>query len=121
MEHPTTPTTFTDAEQFLSLVRFDEAGLVPVIAQCHETSKIFMMAYADRAALLKTIETKYAHYYSRSRKSLWKKGETSGHLQIVTEILLDCDGDCVLIKIKQIGEIACHTKNSSCFFSSFVL
>ncbi len=95
---------------------FDENGLVPTIAQDAVTNEILMVAWMDRAAFERTLETGKACYYSRSRKSAWMKGESSGHLQIVREIRIDCDGDVVLLKIDQIGGIACHTGRRSCFF-----
>ena len=89
--------------------------LVPVIAQEHSTGKILMQAYANQLALERTVETGYAHYWSRSRQKLWKKGEESGHLQRVHEILVDCDGDALIYSVDQVGP-ACHTGEMSCFF-----
>lgn len=93
-------------------------GLVPVIAQEASSGKILMMAYADRRALSITLKTRYAHYYSRSRKKLWKKGEESGHLQRVKRVLVDCDGDTLLYVVDQTGP-ACHTGNKTCFFRQY--
>ncbi len=93
----------------------DAAGLVPCIAQDAATQEVLMLAYMNGESFALTLETGYAHYYSRSRRSLWKKGETSGHLQKVTEILADCDRDTLLIKVDQTGP-ACHTGSRSCFF-----
>ena len=93
-------------------------GLVPVIAQDASSGKVLMMAYADRQALSKTLKTRYAHYYSRSRKELWKKGEESGHLQRVKKVLIDCDGDTLLYVVDQVGP-ACHTGNETCFFRRY--
>ena len=90
-------------------------GLIPVIVQDTESKDILMFAYATREAVEKTVETGYAHYYSRSRKELWKKGETSGNLQEVKEIWVDCDEDTLLYKVKAHGP-ACHTGNRTCFF-----
>lgn len=90
-------------------------GLIPAVAQDAETGEILMLAYMNQEAWLKTLETGRATYYSRSRNSLWVKGETSGHFQVVKEILIDCDGDAVVLKIEQIGGIACHTGSRSCF------
>ncbi|WP_457681455.1 phosphoribosyl-AMP cyclohydrolase [Thermovibrio sp.] len=90
-------------------------GLVPVIVQDANTKEVLMLAYANREALEKTLETGYAHYYSRSRKKLWKKGETSGNLQKVKKVLVDCDGDTLLYLVEQKG-VACHTGNYTCFF-----
>jgi phosphoribosyl-AMP cyclohydrolase len=91
-------------------------GLVPAIAQDYETNEILMQAYMDKEAWRLTLETGIAHYHSRSRNTLWKKGETSGHIQIVKEIRVDCDNDCVLLRIIQKGGVACHTGNRSCFY-----
>lgn len=91
-------------------------GLIPVIAQDYKTGEVLMQAFMNKEAWKKTLETQIAHYYSRSRNKLWKKGESSGNIQIIKEIRVDCDADCVLIKIEQIGEAACHTGYRSCFF-----
>lgn len=90
-------------------------GLIPVVVQDLDTKVVLMQAYANEEALKLTIETGYAHYFSRSRKSIWKKGETSGNMQKIVKILVDCDGDCLLYLIKQSG-VACHTGEYSCFF-----
>lgn len=95
---------------------FDANGLVPAIAQDAVTHEILMVAWMDRAAFLRTLETGKACYYSRSRKSAWMKGESSGHLQILREVRIDCDGDVVLLKVEQLGGIACHTGRRNCFF-----
>ena len=95
---------------------FDANGLVPAIAQDALTNEILMVAWMDRAAFLRTLETGKACYYSRSRKSAWMKGESSGHLQILREMRIDCDGDVVLLKVEQLGGIACHTGRRNCFF-----
>jgi len=92
------------------------SGLIPVIAQDASSGDILMMAYMNRDAFIKTIETGIVHYFSRSRNKLWKKGETSGNIQKVKEIRVDCDSDCLLIKIQQIGDAACHTGYKSCFY-----
>src|SRR5687768_16030392 len=99
---------------WLDELRFDSAGLVPVVTQERGTGEVLMLAYANREALQRTLETGEAHYYSRSRSSLWRKGETSGHLQRVDEVRLDCDGDAVLYRVRQTGP-ACHTLERSCF------
>lgn len=91
-------------------------GLIPVIVQDYRTNEVLMMAFMNREAWELTVKTGYAHYWSRSRDRLWKKGETSGNLQEVKEIRLDCDSDCVLIKVNQIGGAACHTGYRSCFY-----
>lgn len=92
-----------------------QSGLLPVIAQDENTGAVLMLAYANLEAVKKTQESGFAHYWSRSRKALWKKGENSGHLQKIVEVLVDCDGDTVLYKVKQSGA-ACHTGATSCFF-----
>lgn len=100
-------------------IKFDENGLVPVIAQDADTNAVLMLAYANQDAIDKTLETGYMHYYSRSRKCLWKKGETSGNVQEVVSITADCDTDAILAKVKQTGP-ACHTGSYSCFFNTMV-
>ncbi len=90
-------------------------GLIPVIAQDAETKEVLMFAFASREALDLTIATGFAHYYSRSRRRIWKKGEESGHVQRVRRILVDCDGDCLLYEVAQQGA-ACHTGHRNCFF-----
>ena len=92
-----------------------ENGLIQAIAQDYQTDEVLMCAYMNREAIEKTIETGHAHYWSRSRSKLWKKGESSGHLQIVHEIRIDCDMDALLLRIEQIGG-ACHTGFRSCFY-----
>ncbi len=101
---------------WLNKVNWSEEGLVPAIAQDAESGDILMMAWMNREALRQTAELGEAVYWSRSRKKLWHKGEESGHTQKVREIRLDCDEDVVLLKIEQIGGIACHTGRHSCFF-----
>ncbi len=91
-------------------------GLIPVIAQDAETGQVLMLAYMNEIAWQKTIETGKVHYWSRSRNKLWLKGETSGHVQEVREILVDCDLDTVVIKVKQLGGAACHKGYRSCFY-----
>ena len=102
---------------WLSAVRFGPDGLVPVVAQERRSGDVLMVAYADREALERTLATGLAHYFSRSRKTLWRKGETSGHEQRVAEIRLDCDGDTVLYRVEQSGP-ACHTGAHTCFSSA---
>ena len=97
----------------LSMIQFDAHGLVPVVVQ-EENNQVLMLAYMNREALEKTIETGAAWYYSRSRKKLWEKGETSGNVQCVQELSYDCDGDTLLLRVKQTG-VACHTGSYSCF------
>lgn len=97
-------------------LKFDGNGLICAIAQDYESGEVLMQAYMNREAFDKTLETGYAHYWSRSRRKLWKKGEESGHLQKVVGVYLDCDSDCVLLKVQQTGA-ACHTGNYTCFFT----
>lgn len=92
------------------------AGLLPAIAQDYQTGEILMLAYINELAWRKTLETGRAHYWSRSRNKIWLKGETSGHVQLVREILVDCDLDTVVFKIEQLGGAACHKGYRSCFF-----
>ena len=97
-------------------IRWDEHGLVPVIAQDYKTGKVLMFAWMNREALQLTDATKQAVYFSRSRNKLWRKGEESGHTQKVHEVRVDCDEDVVLLKVEQVGGIACHSGRNSCFF-----
>jgi phosphoribosyl-AMP cyclohydrolase len=96
-------------------IKFNEKDLVPVIAQDAETKEVLMLAYANEQAIRKTIETGYAHYWSRSRNCLWKKGETSGNTQRVLSIFIDCDGDALIYLVNQKGN-ACHTGKRTCFY-----
>jgi phosphoribosyl-AMP cyclohydrolase len=102
------------AMNWIKELRFKD-GLIPAITQDHKTGEVLMLAYMNKQALEKTVKTKKCHYYSRSREKLWLKGESSGHMQNVKEILIDCDMDCLLIKIEQIGG-ACHTGYRTCFY-----
>lgn len=101
---------------WLDKINWDKDGLVPVIAQEHKTGKVLMFAWMNREALRLTNATKQAVYWSRSRQKLWRKGESSGHVQHVHEIRLDCDEDVILIDVEQEGGIACHTGRHNCFF-----
>ncbi len=101
---------------WLDEVNWDANGLVPVIAQEHDTGDVVMFAWMNREALQLSADTQQAVYWSRSRNRLWRKGEESGHVQKIHEIRLDCDEDVVLLKIEQVGGIACHTGRHSCFF-----
>ena len=102
--------------RWLNEIKWDEHGLVPVIAQEASSGDVLMFAWMNREALQRTAETGEAIYWSRSRRKLWHKGEESGHVQKVNEIRLDCDGDAILLRIEQQGGIACHTGRESCFF-----
>ena len=105
---------------WLDNIKWDDKGLVPVIAQEKDSGDVLMFAWMNREALQKTAELKRAVYFSRSRKKLWFKGEESGHVQAVHEIRVDCDSDVILLRVTQRGHtpgIACHTGRHSCFFS----
>lgn len=93
-----------------------QGGLLPVIVQEHKSKIVLMLAYMNEEALAKTIETGFAYYYSRSRNRIWKKGESSGHVQLVRELRIDCDNDTILILVEQTGDAACHTGHRSCFY-----
>lgn len=105
------------ANKWLNEVKWDEQGLVPAIAQDAQTGEVLMFAWMNREALEKTAAIGQVVYWSRSRRKLWHKGEESGHFQKVVEIRTDCDNDVILIKIEQVGGIACHTGRKSCFFN----
>lgn len=104
---------------WLAEVKWTQDGLVPAIAQDASSGKILMMAWMNKEALRLTCEKKEAIYFSRSRNQLWHKGETSGHTQKVLEVRLDCDADVIVLKVEQIGGIACHTGRESCFYRVF--
>ncbi len=99
----------------LALVKFDDKGLVPAIAQQHDTGEVLMMAWMNEQALRATFDTGEVHYWSRSRGNLWHKGETSGQTQKLVDFRVDCDGDTLLLLVDQTG-VACHTGRRSCFF-----
>jgi phosphoribosyl-AMP cyclohydrolase len=101
---------------WLDQITWNDQGLVPAIAQDQDSHEILMVAWMNREALSLTVAEGRAVYWSRSRKKLWHKGEESGHVQIVSEIRLDCDSDVIILKIEQLGGIACHTGRRSCFF-----
>jgi phosphoribosyl-AMP cyclohydrolase len=101
---------------WLDAIRWTEDGLAPAIAQDAETGDILMMAWMNRESLRLTAEEGHAVYWSRSRGKLWRKGETSGHQQVIRDIRLDCDEDVILLKVEQKGGIACHTGRRSCFY-----
>jgi phosphoribosyl-AMP cyclohydrolase len=103
----------------LAAVRFDAAGLVPAIAQQHDTGEVLMMAWMNAESLRETLATGRVCYFSRSRAALWRKGETSGQIQHLRQLRLDCDGDAVLLLVDQTG-VACHTGRRSCFFRAVV-
>lgn len=104
---------------WLDAVRWDEDGLVPAIAQDHLTGRVLMVAWMNREALSLTVAEQRGIYWSRSRRRLWRKGEESGHVQVLKELCLDCDGDVVILQIEQLGGIACHTGRESCFYRRY--
>jgi phosphoribosyl-AMP cyclohydrolase len=97
-------------------LKYDDKGLIPAIVQDIKNNDVLMMAYMNRTSLEMTIKTGKTHFWSRSRQKYWMKGETSGNVQLVKEILYDCDEDTLLIKVEQSGSGACHTGNRTCFF-----
>ncbi len=101
---------------WIEALKFNDQGLIPAIAQDAEDGTILMMAWMNKESIQKTLETKEVHYWSRSRSELWHKGATSGHIQKLKSLYYDCDADTLLLKIEQIGDIACHTGARSCFF-----
>lgn len=105
-----------EIDDIVGQLKFDEKGLVTAVAQDYKTGEILMLAHMNEESFRKTIETGQAVYWSRSRKKLWHKGEESGNVQNVKELLLDCDGDAIVMKIEQVGDAACHTGNRSCFY-----
>ena len=107
-------------ETWLDAIKWDEQGLVPAIAQDAESGDVLLFAWMNREALALTADRGEAVYWSRSRRRLWFKGEESGHVQKVREIRVDCDADVVLLKIDQVGGIACHTGRRSCFFQKLL-
>ncbi len=106
----------TANDDWLDDVAFNADGLIPVIAQDHETRRVLMVAWMNRQALSETVRTGKATYWSRSRSAFWRKGESSGHEQLIHDVQLDCDGDVLTLIVEQIGGIACHTGRNSCFF-----
>ncbi len=103
-------------DSWLGSVKWDSDGLVPAIAQDARSGRILMMAWMNREALQRSAELNQAVYWSRSRNRLWHKGETSGHVQHLSEIRLDCDADVIVLQVEQVGGIACHTGRESCFY-----
>lgn len=97
-------------------LKFNEQGLIPAVIQDYKTNEVLMIAYMNKESFKKTLKDKKACFYSRSRQKLWLKGETSGNIQQVKAIFIDCDQDCILIKVRQIGDAACHTGFRSCFY-----
>jgi len=103
------------SETLFDIIKFDANGLVPAIAQQHDTGEVLMMAWMNRAAIEETLATGRVCYWSRSRQALWRKGESSGQVQSLKELIVDCDGDTLLLKVDQVG-VACHTGRRSCFY-----
>jgi len=112
----TTALSAAPSPTWLGEVKFDDQGLIPAIAQDAITGQILMVAWMNAESLAETALTGRAVFWSRSRKRLWRKGEESGHVQKVLELRLDCDSDVILIKVEQLGGIACHTGRASCFY-----
>lgn len=107
-------------QDWLDAIKWDDKGLVPAIAQDESTGNVVMFAWMNRKALMQTVEFGRAVYWSRSRQKLWPKGEESGHVQKIKDIRLDCDNDVILLKVEQVGGIACHTGRESCFYQKLV-
>ncbi|ARU29261.1 phosphoribosyl-AMP cyclohydrolase [Cellvibrio sp. PSBB006] len=108
--------TTDSSNDWLNSIKWDNDGLVPAIAQDAQSGRILMMAWMNREALQRSAELNQAVYWSRSRNRLWHKGETSGHVQHLSEIRLDCDADVIVLQVEQMGGIACHTGRESCFY-----
>lgn len=113
---PSLDTSDTQPRGALDQVAWDERGLAPAITQCRDSGRVLTLAWMSRESLAATLESGYATYWSRSRRKLWRKGETSGKLQRLVELRLDCDDDALLLRVEQIGGVACHTGRESCFF-----
>ncbi|MEX1109862.1 MAG: phosphoribosyl-AMP cyclohydrolase [Dongiaceae bacterium] len=110
--------TELDRDTLLGLIAFDERGLVPAIAQQHDSGEVLMMAWMNKEAIAETVATGKVCYWSRSRGALWRKGETSGQTQQLVELRVDCDGDCLLLLVDQTG-VACHTGRRTCHFRAW--
>lgn len=104
---------------WLDAVKWDADGLIPAIAQDHLSGRVLMVAWMNREALALTVAEQRGIYWSRSRRKLWRKGEESGHVQLLKELRLDCDGDVIVLAVEQLGGIACHTGRESCFYRRF--
>ncbi len=105
------------SDNLIENLKYDAGGLIPAIAQDHQDGTVLMVAWMNRHALELTVSTGEIHYWSRSRQELWHKGVTSGHIQKLKKLYYDCDRDVILVKIEQVGDIACHTGARSCFFT----
>lgn len=110
--------TVSNIEDFIHLMKFNEQGLISAIAQQYDTNEVLMMAWMNQEAIRETLATQQVCYFSRSRNRLWRKGETSGQVQKLHEMRLDCDGDCLLLLVDQKG-VACHTGRRSCFYRAW--
>ncbi len=108
-----------DASEWIAAIAWSPEGLVPAIVQDATSGRVLMFAWMNREALVRTATTGEAHFWSRSRQRLWRKGEESGHVQKVEELRIDCDADAVLLRVEQRGGIACHTGHERCFFRRF--
>ena len=104
-------------EKIIENLKFDGKGLIPAVVQDWKDNTVLMVAYMNKESVKKTLETKKATFWSRSRQSFWVKGESSGNIQEIKEFYYDCDADCILLKVNQIGGAACHTGHRSCFFT----
>ena len=104
-------------QKIIDKVDWEKSSLIPVVAQDFQTKEVLMLAYMDKEALSLTLQTRKAHYFSRSKQRIWMKGETSGNIQNIKDIMIDCDNDTLLIMIEQVGGAACHTGRKSCFFT----
>lgn len=104
---------------WLDAVKWDADGLIPAIAQDHLSGRVLMVAWMNRESLALTVAEQRGIYWSRSRRRLWRKGEESGHVQLLKELRLDCDGDVIVLQVEQLGGIACHTGRESCFYRRF--
>lgn len=104
---------------WLDAIKWDANGLVPAIAQDHRTGRVLMVAWMNREALTLTVQEQRGIYWSRSRNRLWRKGEESGHVQVLKELRLDCDADVIVLQVEQIGGMACHTGRESCFYRRY--
>lgn len=106
----------TDSSAFSQTLKYNEQGLIPAIAQDWQTGEVLMLAWMNREAVELSVSEQRAVYWSRSRQALWRKGEQSGHVQHLKEMRLDCDADTLLLKVEQVGGIACHTGRRNCFY-----
>jgi phosphoribosyl-AMP cyclohydrolase len=104
-------------DKIIKSLKFDDKGLIPVVVQDRKDDVVLMVAYMNKEAVKRTLKTKKATFWSRSRQSFWIKGESSGNIQELKEFYYDCDADCILLKVNQIGGAACHTGRRSCFFT----